>query len=80
MEIAETNVIKTTFQCPRCGRNLIITEKKGITFFGCTKCDCYIIVQPWQVREFKRGGYFNWRDFMKYIYRSYINARDYVCK
>jgi ssDNA-binding Zn-finger/Zn-ribbon topoisomerase 1 len=81
MEKAKTKV-KTTFRCNRCSNNLVIVEDKhnNVTFFGCPKCDCYIIVLPWQVKEFRRRRYFNWKGFMKYIYRSYVDARESVCK
>jgi phage FluMu protein Com len=74
------NVIETTFRCMRCKKNLVITEKQGVTFFGCPRCDCYVIVLQWQIREFRHKGHFNWRGFMKYLYRSYLDAREFICK
>jgi len=73
-------VIKTSYRCPRCSKNLVIVEDRGVAFFGCVKCDCYLIVQRWQIREFKRKRYFDWRGLMEYLFSSYVDLRKTTCK
>ena len=82
MEIAKTSAIKTTFRCNHCSSRLVIIEDKrnNVAFFGCPKCDCYIVIPPWRLKEFKHRSFFNWKAFMEHMYRSYIDARDSVCQ
>ncbi len=82
MEKLKTYGIKTTFQCHRCDNHLVLIEDKrnDVMFFGCPRCDCYVIVPSWRLKEFKHGNYFNWRKLMKYAYHTYLEARDMVCQ
>jgi hypothetical protein len=74
------NPVKTTFRCSRCRKRLVIVERGNVTLFGCPRCDCYVVLLPWQLREFRRGNFFNWRGLMKYAYNVYLDARDSVCQ
>jgi len=73
------DAFKTEYRC-RCGNPLAIVEDKQTTLFGCDRCDCYIILLPWQLREFRRKNYFDWKGLMKYAYNTYLEARRFVCK
>ena len=73
------NVV-TTFRCSYCGDRLILMEKHGVLFFGCPRCDCYLIIPQWRLKEFKYGNFFNWKGLMKYAYNTYLDARESVCR
>ncbi len=76
------NTIKTAFRCNHCRSRLIIAENKrdNVTLFGCPKCDCYVVLLPWQLQEFRRSDFFDWSSLMKYVYNVYLEARDSVCQ
>jgi hypothetical protein len=78
----KTENVETSFKCSRCHNSLVILEDKrdNVTLFGCLKCDCYVVLLPWHLKEFKRGKFFNWKGLMRYIYRTYLDARDLVCQ
>ncbi len=80
MEKAE--MIKTTFMCRHCKSRLVITEDRHnkVLIFGCPKCDCYLIIPEWRLKEFKHKGFFDWKGFMRYAYNTYLEARDLVCE
>jgi hypothetical protein len=79
MFMEKASMVKTEFKC-RCKRRLVFMEQNNIILFGCPRCDCYLVILPWQVRDFKRNGFFDWRGFMKYVYSTYLDARDSVCQ
>jgi DNA-directed RNA polymerase subunit RPC12/RpoP len=76
----KVNAVKTTFRCKHCGGRLILMEKHGVLFFGCLRCDCYVIIPEWRLKEFKYGNLFNWKALMEYAYDTYIDVRESVCQ
>lgn len=76
------NAVKMAFRCSRCRGHLAIVEDKrdNVALFGCPRCDCYLVLLPWHLREFRRRSFFDWKGLMEYIYKTYLDARDSVCK
>jgi len=77
--MGKVNKTKTTFRC-KCGSRLIIMEKHGALYFGCPRCDCYVVIPQWRLKEFEHGNLFNWKALMEYAYDTYIDVRAAVCR
>jgi hypothetical protein len=73
--------IATTFRCPSCRRRLVFEDVGGVNavFFGCPRCECYVIVTNSRVKLYSYGNMFSWKRFMSDLYAAYIEARKYIC-
>jgi len=71
--------IVTAFRCI-CRKRLVLKEVRiNIMMFGCSRCQCYIIVAPNRLKEYIYLHRLNWRRFMKDLYASYLEARRFIC-
>jgi len=79
MEKAKT--VKTTFKCG-CKTRLVIVEdrRNNVLMFGCPRCDCYLVIPEWRMREYIRRNFIDWKGLMKHAYKSYLDAHDAICR